>query len=191
MLLLVGVDMDTSTPADWLAQAHAAARFVTGVCCAASPPPPWPRQQQQTQQDQLPHQHGPDAAHQPQAAGVLLGQPVHDAADGGAAAGGSMGKRRGRPRRNAEAAVLEAAALASTQESPQHTRAVAALWQPSPVAVRRWVLTQKVLVEQRRLSGAHFRYLTMLGARRCSAGGAVQHLQSACQDYAPCCSQFL
>jgi hypothetical protein len=31
------------------------------------------------------------------------------------------------------------------------------------VAVRRWVLTQKVLVEQRRLNSAQFRYLTMLG----------------------------
>ncbi len=148
MLLLAGVDMDTTSPAEWLAQAHAASHFVTGGCCAASPPPPWPCQPGREQQQQL-------GQRQQGHAGQLLPASRPAADNSGAAAAAATPPRRGRP----------PAAAVAPPPAPLHAQAARGLWRPSPVAVRRWVLTQKVLVEQRRLPSAHFRYLTMLGER--------------------------
>jgi hypothetical protein len=134
MLLLAGVDLDDTSPADWLASAHAAARFVTGGCCAAAPPPPWPTHQPQQQQHQQ-QQHQQAAMH-----GDSSTPGVAHAASG----------------RVSQLQPMVSGSSPQALLSPVRQ-------QPSPVAVRRWVLTQKVLVEQRRLNSAQFRYLTMLG----------------------------
>ena len=127
MLLLAGVDMNVTTPAEWLADAHAAAHFVTGGCCAAVPPPPWPTHRDH--QRQLDGHSGSSS---------IPGWP-----------------------RAAEDRALQL--RWGVTHDPLQAQQQALLRPPSPVAVRRWVLTQKVLVEQRRLSSAQFRYLTMLG----------------------------
>ena len=135
MLLLAGVDLDDTSPADWLASAHAAARFVTSGCCAAAPPPPWPTHHHHHQQQQ---QQQPAAMH-----GNSSTPGVAHAASG-------------------TASQLQPVVSDNTPQvlqPPVRQRPMP----PSPVAVRRWVLTQKVLVEQRRLNSAQFRYLTMLG----------------------------
>lgn len=133
MLLLAGVDLDDTSPADWLASAHAAARYVTGGCCAAAPPPPWPTHQAHHQQQQQ------------QAAVQGDSSPPRVA--------------------HAASGRLPQLQPSVSGNAPQvlHRQVRQLPMQPSPVAVRRWVLTQKVLVEQRRLNSAQFRYLTMLG----------------------------
>lgn len=154
MLLLAGVDMDTTSPADWLQQAHATARFVTGGCCAAAPPPAWPQQPQPCAGGQQHQQQQQDAAHTQQSNG-------HSLAPGNGASPTQRGVQQQEQGRPGAAAEQGQAAGNSTQQQLDPPG-----WggfQPSPVAVRRWVLTQKVLVEQRRLSSAQFRYLTMLG----------------------------
>lgn len=167
MLLLAGVDMDGSSPASWLAHAHTTARFVTGGCCAAAPPPPWPTQQQLH-----------DSTRQPQQQQTRSGlENGHSSSGNGVCASSNGSQPQQQPARQQQQAQILSPAPAQQQgeadslgqpsgNAAQRQQQQGAVQRPSsisPVAVRRWVLTQKVLVEQRRLSSAQFRYLTMLG----------------------------
>ena len=205
MLQLAGVDMDCSSPSDWLASAHAAACFVTGGCCAASPAPPWPLpdlQQEQGLSDSAASAEAVNSSTSAQPPDTAPAANTRVSSDGSSPASSSRipqlpdlygyrppsarqlssatpraapAARGGTLRRSRAPAVVASQPLPS---QPLVTAAADGCTQPSAVAVRRWVLTQKKLKETQDrdrelngregacrafLSNVHFRYLQLLG----------------------------